>query len=94
MNDAPEHAAQLAEWLRPFTRDDTRGHIGLLNVIPYNPRRNSPWPAPDEDRHAFRRPVARTDTGPATPHQGVPDGCPGNGIAEHPQAEHVPAEPA
>jgi len=49
VNDAPEHARELAAWLRPFTRDETRGHIGLLNVIPYNPRRDSPWPAPDED---------------------------------------------
>ena len=50
VNDRAEHAEQLAEWLRPFTRSETRGHIGLLNVIPYNPRRDSPWPAPSEER--------------------------------------------
>ncbi|GJM19330.1 MAG: hypothetical protein DHS20C14_15430 [Phycisphaeraceae bacterium] len=49
VNDAPEHAGQLAEWLSPFLRAERGKHIGLLNVIPYNPRRNSPWPAPDED---------------------------------------------
>ncbi|MEZ6241964.1 MAG: 23S rRNA (adenine(2503)-C(2))-methyltransferase RlmN [Phycisphaerales bacterium] len=49
VNDAPEHAEQLATWLRPFTRTEERGHIGLLNVIPYNPRRDSPWPAPSEE---------------------------------------------
>jgi 23S rRNA (adenine2503-C2)-methyltransferase len=49
VNDAPEHAGQLADWLAPFTRDEHRGHIGLLNVIPYNPRRDSPWPAPEEE---------------------------------------------
>ncbi len=48
VNDADEHADELAEWLRPFTRTAEHGHIGLLNVIPYNPRRDSPWPAPDE----------------------------------------------
>lgn len=50
VNDAEEHAAELAEYLRPFTvsgsEDET--HKGMLNLIPYNPRRDSPWPAPDE----------------------------------------------
>ncbi|USN99214.1 MAG: 23S rRNA (adenine(2503)-C(2))-methyltransferase RlmN [Phycisphaeraceae bacterium] len=50
VNDADEHARQLAEWLSPFTRNEHQPHIGLLNVIPYNPRRDSPWPAPDEAR--------------------------------------------
>lgn len=50
VNDSRDNAVELAEWLRPFTRTEHRNHIGLLNVIPYNPRRNSPWPAPDEDR--------------------------------------------
>jgi 23S rRNA (adenine2503-C2)-methyltransferase len=50
VNDSDEHAEELFEWLRPFTRHENKSHIGLLNVIPYNPRRNSPWPAPDEDR--------------------------------------------
>lgn len=50
VNDSDRDALELAEWLRPFTRTETHGHIGLLNVIPYNPRRGSPWPAPDETR--------------------------------------------
>jgi len=48
VNDAPEHAAMVADWLAPFMRTESRGHVGLLNVIPYNPRRDSPWDAPDE----------------------------------------------
>ena len=48
VNDAPEHADQIAEWMRPFARQDGKSHLGLLNVIPYNPRRDSPWPAPEE----------------------------------------------
>lgn len=50
VNDAEEHAAELAQWIKPFMKDPTRekgkGHGGLLNVIPYNPRRDSPWAAP------------------------------------------------
>jgi 23S rRNA (adenine2503-C2)-methyltransferase len=38
VNDAPEHAREVAEYLRPLKT--------MLNVIPYNPRRDSPWPAP------------------------------------------------
>ncbi len=41
INDAREHAFQVAEYLRPLKC--------MLNVIPYNPRRNSPWPAPTEE---------------------------------------------
>ncbi|HSW45620.1 MAG TPA: 23S rRNA (adenine(2503)-C(2))-methyltransferase RlmN [Phycisphaerae bacterium] len=41
LNDAPEHARQLAEYLRPVKC--------VVNVIPYNPRRDSPWPAPAEE---------------------------------------------
>ncbi len=48
VNDSDEHARELGAWLRPFIRTETQGHIGLLNVIPYNPRRDSPWPAPSE----------------------------------------------
>ena len=48
VNDHPDHARELAQWLAPFMRTENRGHVGLLNVIPYNPRRDSPWPAPDE----------------------------------------------
>lgn len=50
VNDSKQDALDLAEWLRPFTRNESQSHIGLLNVIPYNPRRDSPWPAPDEAR--------------------------------------------
>ena len=41
VNDLPEHAIGICEYLRP---------IGCgLNIIPYNPRENSPWPAPTEE---------------------------------------------
>ncbi|MCH2133718.1 MAG: 23S rRNA (adenine(2503)-C(2))-methyltransferase RlmN [Phycisphaerales bacterium] len=40
VNDADDHPAMLAAWLDGM---DCR-----VNVIPYNPRRDSPWPAPDE----------------------------------------------
>ncbi|MBI4580607.1 MAG: 23S rRNA (adenine(2503)-C(2))-methyltransferase RlmN [Planctomycetes bacterium] len=40
VNDAREHAVELAEFLRPVKC--------VVNVIPYNPRRDSPWPAPSE----------------------------------------------
>lgn len=47
------HADELAAWMRPFLRDPTREkgktHGALLNVIPYNPRRDSPWPAPTQE---------------------------------------------
>lgn len=38
VNDAPGHAHELAEFLRPLRC--------VVNVIPYNPRRGSPWRAP------------------------------------------------
>lgn len=41
VNDAPGHAAELVEYLRPIKC--------CLNVIPYNPRRDSPWEAPSEE---------------------------------------------
>ena len=54
VNDADEHAIELAAWMQPFSKDPTRekgkGHGGLLNIIPYNPRRDSPWPAPTEEQ--------------------------------------------
>jgi len=54
VNDAPEHAEQLATWMAPFGKTDEKTAVGLLNIIPYNPRRNSPWPAPaEEDVGAF-----------------------------------------
>jgi 23S rRNA (adenine2503-C2)-methyltransferase len=42
VNDGLHHAEELCEYLRPL-------HC-TVNVIPYNPRRDSPWPAPDEER--------------------------------------------
>ena len=40
INDSDAHALEVCEYLKP---------IGCgLNVIPYNPRDNSPWPAPTE----------------------------------------------
>lgn len=41
VNDAAEHARELAEYLRPVKC--------CVNVIPYNPRRESPWAAPHEE---------------------------------------------
>jgi 23S rRNA (adenine2503-C2)-methyltransferase len=40
VNDARDHARQVAAYLR--------GIKCCVNVIPYNPRRDSPWPAPSE----------------------------------------------
>ncbi|NLE60720.1 MAG: hypothetical protein GX616_20430, partial [Planctomycetes bacterium] len=40
VNDRHEHALELAEYLRPLKC--------VVNVIPYNPRHESPWRAPDE----------------------------------------------
>lgn len=48
VNGAPEHAAELAEFLAPFKKGDAPPRA-LINLIPYNPRRNSPWPAPNEE---------------------------------------------
>jgi len=48
VNDADEHADELADLLRNVRC--------CVNVIPYNPRRASPWPAPrDEDVWRFLR---------------------------------------
>jgi len=41
LNDAYEHALELVEYLRPVKC--------VVNVIPYNPRKDSPWPAPTEE---------------------------------------------
>lgn len=46
VNDAPEHAHEIAEFLRPINEPEVRG---MINLIPYNPRRDSPWPAPAEE---------------------------------------------
>ncbi len=48
VNDAREHAAEVVEFLRPIKC--------CLNVIPYNPMRNSPWEAPTDE--SVRRFVA------------------------------------
>lgn len=50
VNDAPGHADELADYLRPFTAAGSPDGLtrGMVNVIPYNPRRESPWPAPSE----------------------------------------------
>ncbi|MFO0782422.1 MAG: 23S rRNA (adenine(2503)-C(2))-methyltransferase RlmN [Phycisphaerales bacterium] len=41
VNDALEHCDEVCRLLKPLRCS--------LNVIPYNPRRNSPWPAPTEE---------------------------------------------
>ena len=41
VNDEVDHADQLCDYLRPLRCK--------VNLIPYNPRRDSPWPAPDEE---------------------------------------------
>lgn len=41
VNDARAHACEVADYLRPLKC--------MLNVIPYNPRHDSPWPAPTEE---------------------------------------------
>jgi 23S rRNA (adenine2503-C2)-methyltransferase len=49
INDAMSHADELAAYLQPLPC--------TVNVIPYNPRRDSPWPAPadsDVDRFVNR----------------------------------------
>jgi 23S rRNA (adenine2503-C2)-methyltransferase len=50
VNDAAEHARELAGYLEPFgAKGGSRVPLGLVNLIPYNPRRDSPWRAPLED---------------------------------------------
>ena len=44
VNDAPEHCDEVCALLRDIKCS--------LNVIPYNPRRDSPWRAPTEDETA------------------------------------------
>ncbi len=55
VNDSRAHAEQVAEFMRPFgllTGGRVAGQalMAVLNLIPYNPRRESPWPAPEEAR--------------------------------------------
>ena len=53
VNDERHHARELSEYLEPFRPGGSYGGgaspSGLVNVIPYNPRRDSPWPAPQEE---------------------------------------------
>lgn len=49
VNDDRQHASELAAYLEPFgARGGSRVPSGLVNLIPYNPRRDSPWRAPLE----------------------------------------------
>jgi 23S rRNA (adenine2503-C2)-methyltransferase len=48
VNDRPEHVQQIAEFMLPFKQESGKPRA-LINLIPYNPRRNSPWPAPTEE---------------------------------------------
>jgi 23S rRNA (adenine2503-C2)-methyltransferase len=41
VNDEPQHADELCAFLRPLRC--------TVNVVPYNPRLDSPWPAPGEE---------------------------------------------
>jgi 23S rRNA (adenine2503-C2)-methyltransferase len=41
VNDAPEHADQVAAWCRPLRC--------VVNLIPYNPQRQAPYATPSED---------------------------------------------
>lgn len=60
VNDAPEHAAELGDFVLGRGAYTGRPRLpGLVNVIPYNPRDHSPWPAPDEaDVDRFMRRLA------------------------------------
>ncbi len=53
VNDAREHAGQIADFLKGSEREGSPYPglrlPGLINLIPYNPRDNSPWPAPTEE---------------------------------------------
>lgn len=51
VNDDPTHAVLLGDFVLGRGRWAGRPALpGLVNVIPYNPRENSPWPAPEETR--------------------------------------------
>ena len=48
VNDAPEHADQVAAWCQPLPC--------VVNLIPYNPQRDAPYAAPsDATIHTFLR---------------------------------------
>lgn len=55
VNDSEKHAEEIAAFMRPFGlcvsgRVGGQPLLAMLNLIPYNPRRDSPWPAPEESR--------------------------------------------
>lgn len=55
VNDGDEDARRIAEFLAPINNDyrvrkNASTPRTLLNLIPYNPRRVSPWPAPTEEK--------------------------------------------
>jgi 23S rRNA (adenine2503-C2)-methyltransferase len=51
VNDGAGHAARLGDYVLGRGRWAGRPALpGLVNVIPYNPREGSPWPAPEEQR--------------------------------------------
>jgi len=57
VNDTIDHARQIAEFMTPFGllsngRINGARVMAILNLIPYNPRRESPWPAPSEEHVA------------------------------------------
>ncbi len=53
VNDSIADAQAVADFIAPFRLEDGR-HRVCLNLIPYNPRRNSPWRAPlDEEVTGF-----------------------------------------
>lgn len=54
VNDAPENAREIADFVEPInshykTTTSAATPRVMLNLIPYNPRRFSPWPAPTEE---------------------------------------------
>ncbi|MCC6320857.1 MAG: 23S rRNA (adenine(2503)-C(2))-methyltransferase RlmN [Phycisphaerales bacterium] len=50
INDREEHARQLGDFVVGRGEYEGRPPLpGLVNLIPYNPRDNSPWNAPTED---------------------------------------------
>jgi 23S rRNA (adenine2503-C2)-methyltransferase len=51
VNDRPEHARELGDFVVGRGQYAGRPPLpGLVNLIPYNPREQSPWPAPSEDK--------------------------------------------
>jgi 23S rRNA (adenine2503-C2)-methyltransferase len=48
VNDAPEHAREVADFILGRARFAGPRLGALLNLIPYNPRDGSPWPAPED----------------------------------------------